>query len=73
MRGRPYEQRAAGEAWWASAFRRRSEIVGYEHGVYANARQSRQTLSSAVSTRGIRCLARLMTSTRFHTHVKFAR
>lgn len=57
----------------ASAFRRRSEIVGYEHGVYANARQSRQTLSSAVSTRGIRCLARLMTSTRFHTHVKFAR
>ena len=57
----------------ASAFRRRSEIVGYEHGVYANARQSRQTLSRAVSTHGIRCLARLMTSTRFHTHVKFAR
>jgi hypothetical protein len=57
----------------ASAFRRRSEIVGYEHGAYANVRQSRQTLSSAVSARGIRCLARLMTSTRFHTHVKFAR
>jgi hypothetical protein len=57
----------------ASAFVRRSEIVGYEHGVYANLWQSRQTLSSAVSTHGIGCLALLLTSARFHTHVNFAR
>lgn len=57
----------------ASAFTRGSEIVGYEHGVYANAPQSRRTLSSAVSTHGIGCLARLLTSARFRTHVKVAR
>jgi hypothetical protein len=57
----------------ASAFARRSAIIGYEHGVYATARQSRRRLGAAVSTHSIRCLARLLTSARSHSHARFAR
>jgi hypothetical protein len=57
----------------ASAFTRGSELVGYEHGVYAKAEQSRRTLGDAVSSRSIGCLARLLTSAQFHTHATFAR
>jgi hypothetical protein len=57
----------------ASAFARRSTIIGYEHGVYAGRRQSRQRLRAAVSAHSIRCLARLLTSARFHTQARFAR
>jgi hypothetical protein len=57
----------------ASAFARRSNIIGYEHGVYASRRKSRARLRAAVSAHSIRCLARLLTSAQFHTHAKFAR
>jgi hypothetical protein len=57
----------------ASAFARRSNIIGYEHGVYASRRKSRGRLRAAVSAHSIRCLARLLTSAQFHTHARFAR
>jgi hypothetical protein len=57
----------------ASAFARRSTIIGYEHGVYGTSRQSRGRLRAAVSTDSIRCLARLLTSAQFHTRARFAR
>jgi hypothetical protein len=57
----------------ASAFARRSNIIGYEHGVYASRRQSRQRLGTAVSAHSIHCLARLLTSAQFHTQARFAR
>lgn len=57
----------------ASVFGRGPGLVGYEHGVYGNARQARRTLGSAVSSHGIGCLAQLLTSARFHTRVKIAR
>jgi hypothetical protein len=57
----------------ASAFARRSNIIGYEHGVYASRRQSRHRLGAAVSAHSIRCLARLLTSAQFHTQARFGR
>jgi hypothetical protein len=57
----------------ASAFVRRENIIGYEHGVYASRRQSRERLRAAVSAHSIRCLARLLSSARSHTQAKFAR
>jgi hypothetical protein len=57
----------------ASAFLRRSRIIGYEHGVYASRRESRGRLRAAVSAHSIRCLARLLTSAQLHTHATFAR
>jgi hypothetical protein len=57
----------------ASAFARRGNIIGYEHGVYASRRKSRGRLRAAVSAHSIRCLAGLLTSAQFHTRAKFAR
>lgn len=57
----------------ASAFTRGAEMIGYMHGVYTNAQQSRRTLADAVSPHSIGCLARLLSSTRFHTRATFAR
>jgi hypothetical protein len=57
----------------ASAFVRRSNLIGSEHGVYASRRKSRRRLRAAVSAHSIRCLARLLTSPQFHSHATFAR
>jgi hypothetical protein len=59
----------------ASAFSRRggAEFIGAGQGLYANARQSRRTIDDAVSTQSIGCIARLLTSKRFHTTVSTKR
>lgn len=58
-----------------SAFARRSgtEFIGAGQGIYANATQSRRTINDAVSVHSIGCLARLLTSKRFHTSVSTER
>jgi hypothetical protein len=58
-----------------SAFFRRggAEFIGAGQSIYANARQSRRTINDAVSTRSIGCLARVLTSKRFHTSVSTER
>lgn len=58
----------------AAFFRRGGlQFTSAGEGIYANTRQARRTINDAVSTHSIGCLARLLTSTRFHTSVSTKR
>jgi hypothetical protein len=58
-----------------SAFTRRSsaEFIGAGQSSYAHASQARRTLTDAGSVHSVGCLARLLTSRRFHTSVNIQR
>jgi hypothetical protein len=57
----------------AFALRSGAEFIGAGQAIYANAGQARRTINDAVSTHSIGCLARLLTSQRFHTSVNTER
>jgi hypothetical protein len=57
----------------AFALRSGAEFIGAGQAIYANAGQARRTIDDAVSVHSIGCLARLLTSQRFHTSVNTQR